>query len=150
MKILSNVKQQWDAATSCCSSCWTRLSVTPKSSRLKWLILLSPALTLPLLLSPLSGAPTPKTSSRKLQLSDYLEIISTVQCSSRGNGTITLKQSALLTRRVVDRMKQQQLISPNATVSCTCTRCELTETDTQTTHYWTFLEGVVNIKSPNS
>ena len=138
MKILSNVKQQWDAATSCCSSCWTRLSVTPKSSRLKWLILLSPALTLPLLLSPLFGVATPKTLSKKPQLLDYLEIISTVQCSSRGNGMITLRQSALLTHRVVAQMKQQQLISPNATVSCTCTKCVLTETDTQTKRFWTF------------
>ncbi len=83
-------------------------------------------------------AQTRKTLSKTYQLLDYLEIISTVQCNSRGNGILTLKQSAQLTRRVVDRMKQQQLISPNATVSCTCTKCVLTEMDTQTTHYWTF------------
>ena len=47
-------------------------------------------------------------------------------------------QSAVLIRRVVARMKRQQLISPNATVTCTCTKCVLTETDTVTTHYLTF------------
>ena len=40
------------------------------------------------------------------------------------------EQFAPLTRRVVARMKQQQLISPNETVFCTCTKCVLTETDT--------------------
>ena len=80
----------------------------------------------------------PKTLSRNSPLSDYLEIISTVQCSYKESGTLTQRQSAVLTRRVVDRMKRQQLISPNVTVSCTCTRCVLTETDTQTKHYWTF------------
>ena len=149
MKILSNVKQQWDAVTSCCSSCWTRLSVTPKSSRLKWLILLSPLSILPLLLSQSFGVATPRTSSRTLRLSDYLEIISTVQCSTRGNGMSTLIQSARLTRRVEEQMKRRQLISANATVSCTCTKCVLTETDTQTKRYWTFSEGVVNTRPTN-
>ena len=102
------------------------------------LILSLPLLTLSLLLSPSSGAQTQKTLSRNSPLSGSLEIISTVQCSYKEIGTLTQRQSAALTRRVVDRMKRQQLISPNVTVSCTCTKCVLTETDTQTTHYWTF------------
>ena len=54
---------------------------------------------------------------------DYLEIISTVQCSYKVHGTLTRKQSARLTRRVVAQMRRQQLLSPNETVSCTCTKC---------------------------
>ena len=46
-----------------------------------------PLLTLSLLLSPSSGAQTQKTLSRNSQLSDYLEIISTVQCSYKESGT---------------------------------------------------------------
>ena len=80
----------------------------------------------------------PKTYSKNYRLSDYLEIISTVQCSYKENGILTKRQSARLTRRVVAQMKQQQLLSPNATVSCTCTKCVLTETDTVTEHYLTF------------
>ena len=91
-----------------------------------------------LLLNLLCGALTQPTSSKTLLLSDYLEIISTVQCSYRENGTLTQRQSAQLTRRVEERMRQQQLLSPNETVSCTCTKCVLTETDTQTTRSWTF------------
>ena len=89
-------------------------------------------------LIPSSGAQTPKTSSKNYRLSDYLEIISTVQCSSKVNGVLTQRQSARLTRRVVAQMRRQQLISPNETVSCTCTKCVLTEKDTQTTRSWTF------------
>ena len=56
----------------------------------------------------------------------------------QGTGTLTQRQSARLTRRVVAQMRQQRLLSPNETVSCTCTKCVLTETDTQTTRSWTF------------
>ena len=35
------------------------------------------------------------------------------------------KQSAALTLRVVEQMKRQQLLSPNETVFCTCTKCVL-------------------------
>ena len=51
---------------------------------------------------------------------------------------LTPRQSARLTRRVVAQMKQQRLISPSTTVSCTCTRCVLTEKATATIRYWTF------------
>ena len=54
------------------------------------------------------------------------------------NGVLTKRQYALLTRRVEDRMRQLQLISPNETVFCTCTKCVLTRTDTQTQRFWTF------------
>src|SRR6056300_622649 len=119
-----NVKRLWDAATSCCSLCSTRALVMLKSSHLKWLTL--------------SGAATLETSSKNSQLSGYLETISTLQCSYKVSGVLTKKQSALLTRRVVAQMKRQQLISPNETVTCTCTKCELIETDTQTIRFWTF------------
>src|SRR5210317_52511 len=138
MKTLSNVKRLWDAATSCCSSCWTQASVTLKSSPSKWLILSSPVLILSPLLMTSSGAAILETSSKNSPLLGYLETISTLQCSSKVNGVLTPKQSAQLTRRVVVQMKQQQLISPNETVICTCTKCELTETDTQTIRFWTF------------
>ena len=46
----------------------------------KWQIWLSPLLILTTLLTPSSGAQTPQTLSKNYQLSDYLEIISTVQC----------------------------------------------------------------------
>src|SRR5210317_21562 len=138
MKIFSNVKQQWDAATSCCSSCLIQVSVMRKSSRLRWLILSSPVLILSPLLMTSSGAAILETSSKNSQLLGYLETISTLQCSSKVNGVLTKKQSAQLTRRVVAQMKRQQLISPNETVICTCTKCELTETDTQTIRFWTF------------
>ena len=82
-----------------------------ESSHLKWLTLSSPPLILSLLLSQSSGAQTHETASKNSQLSDYLEIISTVQCSSKETGIPTTTQSARLTRRVVDRMKQLRLIS---------------------------------------
>jgi hypothetical protein len=81
-----------------------------------------------------AGAVTPGTSSKTYQLSDYLEIIFTLQCNSKENGGLTPKQSAALTRQVVAQMRQQQLLSPNETVSCTCMKCGHTETDTQTQH----------------
>jgi hypothetical protein len=56
----------------------------------------------------------------------------------QGNWEPTPKQSAVLIRRVVAQMKQQQLLSPNETVSCTCTTCVLTETGTPTKHYLIF------------
>ena len=138
MKTLLNVKRRWDALTSCFSSCSIRACLTQKSSHLKWLTLSSPLLILSLLLSQSSGAQTQETALETYQLLDYLEIISTVQCSSKETGTLTTTQSARLTRRVVDRMKRSQLISHNATVFCTCTKCVLTETDTATVRSWTF------------
>ena len=111
---------------------------TVKNSLSKWLTLWSPLLILPLLPMQSSGAQTHRMSSKTLQLSDYLEIISTVQCSSKETGTLTPRQSARLTRRVVAQMRRQRLLSPKETVSCTCTKCVLTETDTQTTRSWTF------------
>ena len=49
---------------------------------------------------------------------------------SRGDwDTYTQRQSARLIRRVEDRMRRQQLISPNETVYCTCTKCELIRMD---------------------
>ena len=84
------------------------------------------------------GAQTLLTLSRTYQRLDYLEIISTVQCSYKVHGILTRRQSAQLTRRVVVQMRQQQLLSPNETVSCTCMKCVLTETDTQIKRYWTF------------
>ena len=75
-------------STSCFSSCSTRACLTPRSSRLKTLTLLSLA-SIPLLLQTTSsGAQTQRTASKNYQLSDYLEIISTVQCSSRGMGSL--------------------------------------------------------------
>src|SRR6056300_347067 len=107
-----------------------------RNSPLRWPIWSSLLLTLPLLLMQSSGAQTQETPSKTSQLSDYLEIISTLQCSSKENGGLTPKQSAALTRRVVAQMRRQQLLSPNETVSCTCTKCVLTETVTQTTRCW--------------
>src|SRR5210317_618391 len=138
MKISSNVKQQWDAATLCCSSCLTQASAMLKNSHSKWLILSSPVLILSPLLMTSSGAQILETSSKNSPLLGYLETISTLQCSYKVSGVLTKKQSALLTRRVVAQMKRQQLISPNETVTCTCTKCELIETDTQTIRFWTF------------
>src|SRR6056300_725092 len=138
MKTLLNVKRLWDAATSCCNSCLTRPLATLKSSPSRWLILSSPVLILSPLLIASSGAQILKTSSKTYPLSAYLETISTLQCSYKESGVLTKKQSAQLTRRVVAQMKRQQLISPNETVICTCTKCELTETDTQTIRFWTF------------
>ena len=99
--------------------------------------------SLPLSIPPLHqrqwcGAPILQMSSKSYQLSDYLAIISTVQCYYKETGSPTPKQSARLTRRVVAQMKQQRLISPSTTVSCTCTRCVLTEKATATIRYWTF------------
>ena len=62
----------------------------------------------------------------------YLEIMRTVQCNQKETMTLTPRQSARLIRRVEDQMRQQQLISPNEMVSCTCTKCELIRMDTQT------------------
>src|SRR6056300_199096 len=138
MKIFSNVKQQWDAATLCCSSCSILVSVMRKSSRLRWLILSSPVLILSPLLMTSSGAAILETSSKNFRLLGYLETISMAQCSSKGSGDHIKKQFAQLTRRVEELMRQQQLISPSETVTCTCMKCELTETATQTTRSWTF------------
>ena len=80
----------------------------------------------------------PQNVIKDLPLLVYLETISTLQCSSKETGIPTPKQSALLIRRVVVRMKQQQLISHNETVSCTCTKCVLTKTGTPTRHYLMF------------
>ena len=92
-----------------------------KNSRSKWLTSWSPLLIPPLLLNQLFGVAIQPTLSKTLPLLDYLEIISTVQCSYKEHGTLTQRQSAALTRRVVAQMKQQHVISPNETVSCTCT-----------------------------
>ena len=59
-----------------------------------------------MLLTASSGAQTPLTSLKNYQLSDYLEIISTVQCAYKENGVLTQKASAALTRRVVAQMRQ--------------------------------------------
>ena len=138
MMILSNVKRQWDAAISCCNLCLTRPLVTLTSSHLKcktwWLLPLTPVL----LLIPSSGAAIPRMSFGTLPLSAYLEIISTVQCSSKESGFLTKKQSAQLIHRVEAQMRQQQLISPSVMVTCTCMKCELIEMGTQTRRSWTF------------
>ena len=54
----------------------------------------------------------PKTSSRMLLLSDYLEIISMSNAAPR-NWNLTPKQSAASTRRVVAQMKQRRLYLPS-------------------------------------
>ena len=105
---------------------------------LKMADLLSPLLILTTLLTPSSGAQTPQTSLKNYQLSDYLEIISTVQCAYKESGILTKRQSARLTRRVEEQMRRLQLLSVKETVSCTCTKCVLTETDTLTTRSWTY------------
>ena len=56
-----------------------------------WLLLL---LILPLLQMLSSGVATPKIHSKTSQRSDYLEIISTVQCSFKETGILTQRQSA--------------------------------------------------------
>src|SRR5210317_316520 len=109
-----------------------------KSSHLRWLTLLSPLLTLVLLPKPLFGAPIQQTYSKNFRLLGYLETISMAQCSSKGTGTHIQKQFAQLIHRVEELMRQQQLLSPSETVSCTCMKCVLTETATQTTRSWTF------------
>ena len=116
----------------------TLASATLKNSHSRWLILSSPVLILSPLLIVSSGAQILKTSSKTSQLSGSLETISILQCSSRETGVITPKQSAQLTRRVEAVMRRQQLLSPNETVTCTCMKCRLTETDTQTIRFWTF------------
>jgi hypothetical protein len=113
-------------------------SLMLKNSHLKWLTLWLPLLILSPLLMLLFGAQTQPTSSKTLPLSVYLEIISTVLCSSKETGSLTQKQSAQLTHRVEEQMRQLQLISPSEMVICTCMRCELIEMDTQTKRYWTF------------
>src|SRR5210317_596373 len=138
MKTSLNVKRLWDAATLCCSSCLTQASATLKNSHSRWLILSSPVLILSPLLMTLSGAATLETYSKSFLLSGYLETISTAQCRSKGSGDHIKKQFAALTRRVEELMRQRQLISPSETVTCTCMKCELTETVTQTTRSWTF------------
>ena len=102
---------------------------------LKWLTLSSLALTLNLVPIASYGAPIRPMSLGMLPRSVYLEIISTLQCKSLVNGSLTPKQSARLTRRVEEQMRQQRLLSPNETVSCTCTKCEVTETVIQTTPF---------------
>ena len=131
-------KQPWDAATSCCSLCSIQAYPMQKNSHLKWLTLSLQASTLILLLTASSGAQTPQTSSKNYRLSDYLEIISTVQCAYKESGILTKRQSARLTRRVEEQMRRLQLLSVKETVSCTCTKCVLTETDTLTTRSWTY------------
>ena len=138
MKILSNVKRQWDARTSCSSSCWTRLSDAEKFP-LKCADLIVTSVNPKVAPDYVVWCSDPQTLSKTLPLSVYLEIISTAQCNlDQANGSLTPKQSAQLIRRVEVQMRQQRLISPNVMVSCTCTKCELTEMDTQTTRSWTF------------
>ena len=138
MKILSNVKPLWGVATLCYSLCSTPALAMPRNSHLNVQTLSSLQSTLLQHPNRWCGAPILLTSSKSYRLLDYLEIISTVQCSYKEHGTLTRRQSAALTRRVVAQMKQQQFLSPNETVSCTCTKCVLIETDTQTTRYWIF------------
>ena len=61
---------------------------------LKWLTSWLLLLTLKLALIPSSGAQTQKTSSKNYRQWVFLEIISTVQCSSKENGSFTPKESA--------------------------------------------------------
>ena len=67
-----------------------------------------------------------------------------------GSGLLTPKQSAQLIHQVEEQMRQQQLISPNTMVFCTCTKCELIEMDIQTTPFSTFSEGVESTAFQNS
>ena len=120
-----------------------------KNSLLKWQILWLLPLTLLLPQTPLYGAQTLKTSSKTSLLLGYLETISILQCSYKENGILTQKQSAPLIHRAEEQMRQLQLISPNATVSCTCTKCSLHETGTPTIHYSLFWNVVKNMVSLN-
>ena len=125
---LLTAKPLWAVATLCCSLCWTPALAMQRSSPSRQPISSSLVSTQKKPQNTSSGVRIPVTLSKTSQLLAYLEIISTVQCQSEEIGIPTQKQSALLIHRVEEQMKQQQLISPNETVSCTCTKCELTET----------------------
>ena len=100
---------------------------------LKPLTLSLPLLTLLLLPNQLYGAQTHQTLLKTYPQSVSQEITFILLCNSLGTGTLTPKQSAVLTRQVEEQTKQQPLSYLNEMASSTCMKCVLTETATLTT-----------------